>query len=243
MEAQYGLYLELFKQLRINLPFIEAISQMPNYAKFLKENLSNKRKLEEISHVTLSEKCSTILQNKLPKKMTDLGSFTIPCLIGNLFFNNALADLGARINLMLYTVFSKLGLGEPTPTRMSIQLADRSVKYPRAIVENMLVKINKFFFPVDFVILDMDEHNSVSLILGRPFLATARALIDVCTSKLTLRVEDEEVTFEQIYETSQYTDDPAYFLDMCESIVSCHLPKKTKTKLVKHKLSRRRHTP
>ncbi|XP_076935498.1 uncharacterized protein LOC143602182 [Bidens hawaiensis] len=97
---------------------------------------------------------------------------------------------------MPYTVFSKLGLGEPTPTRMSIQLADRSVNYLKGIVENMLVKIDKFVFPFDFVILDMDEDYSASLILGRPFLATTRALIDVCTGKLTLGVEDEEVPFD-----------------------------------------------
>ncbi|XP_076942167.1 uncharacterized protein LOC143611958 [Bidens hawaiensis] len=106
MGAQYGKFLEIFKQLHINLPFIEAISQMPIYAKFLKEVLSNKRKLEELSHVILNEECSTILQNKLPKKMTDQGSFTIPCLIGNLFVSNALADPGASINLVPYTIFS-----------------------------------------------------------------------------------------------------------------------------------------
>ncbi|XP_076929179.1 uncharacterized protein LOC143593433 [Bidens hawaiensis] len=169
---------------------------MPKYAKFLKEVLSNKKKSEELSCVTLNEECSAVLQNKLPKKMTDPGSFTIPCLIGSLSVSNALADLGASINLMPYFVFAKLDLGEPKPTRMSIQLVDRSVKYPRGIVENMLVKIDKFVFPVDFVILDMDEDKNVPLILGRPFLATARALIDVCTGRLTLRVGDEEVTFD-----------------------------------------------
>ncbi|XP_022041981.1 uncharacterized protein LOC110944635 [Helianthus annuus] len=196
MEEHYGKFLELFKQLHINLPFVEALAQMPKYAKFLKDILSNKKKLEELSQVTLNEECSAVLQNKLPKKMNDPGSFTIPCLIGSLSVSNALADLGASINLMPYAVFAKLDLGDPKPTRMSIQLADRSVKYPRGIVENMLVKIDKFVFPVDFVILDMDEDKNVPFILGRPFLATARALIDVCTGRLTLRVDDEEVTFD-----------------------------------------------
>ncbi|KAI3784472.1 hypothetical protein L1987_43571 [Smallanthus sonchifolius] len=104
---------------------------MPNYAKFLKRVLTNKRKLEELSHVILNEECSAVLQNKLPTKMTDPGTFTIPCLIGDLSVNNALADLGASINLTPYAVFKKLKLGEPKPTRMSVQLADRSVKYPR----------------------------------------------------------------------------------------------------------------
>ncbi|XP_076959059.1 uncharacterized protein LOC143635027 [Bidens hawaiensis] len=159
--------------------------------------------------------------------MSDPGSFTISWLTGNLFVSNALADLGASINLMPYTIFTKLGLGEPIPTRMSIQLAGRSMKYPRCIVENILVKIDKFVFPVGFVILYMDKDTYVPIILGRPFLDTARELIDVCTDKLTLRVEDEEVTFDigKSKKHPQYTDDYAYFLDMCESIVSCLLRK------------------
>jgi hypothetical protein len=194
---------------------------MPKYAKFLKDILTNKKKLEELSHVTLNEECSAILQNKLPKKMIDPGSFTIPCLIGSLSVSNALADLGASINLMPYSVFAKLDLGEPKPTKMSIQLADRSVKYPRGIVENMLVKIDKFVFPVDFVILDMDEDKNVPLILGRPFLATSRALIDVCDSKLTLRVDDEQVVFD-IKDSMRHTqdhDDSLYYIDVIDSHV------------------------
>ena len=225
LEAQYGKFLELFKQLHINIPFVEAIAQMPKYAKFLKEVLTNKRKLEELSHVTLSEECSAVLQNKLPTKMTDPGSFTIPCLIGNLSVSNALADLGASINLMPYAVFSKLGIGEPKPTRMSIQLADRSVKYPRGIVENMLVKIDKFVFLVDFVILYIEEDKSVPLIFGGPFLATAKAIIDVCTSKLTPRVNDEAINFD-IGKSMQYPqqhDDTLYCVDIIDSIVSCYM--------------------
>ncbi|XP_021985829.1 uncharacterized protein LOC110882034 [Helianthus annuus] len=103
---------------------------MPKYAKFLKDILSNKKKLEELSQVTLNEECSVVLQNKVPKKMNDPGSFTIPCLIGSFSVSNALADIGASINLMPYAVFAKLDLGEPKPTPMSIQQTDHSVKYP-----------------------------------------------------------------------------------------------------------------
>ncbi|XP_076943249.1 uncharacterized protein LOC143613427 [Bidens hawaiensis] len=225
LEAQYGKFLELFKQLHINIPFIEAIAQMPKYAKFLKEVLTNKRKLEELSHITLSEECSAVLQNKLPTKMTDPGSFTIPFLIGYLSVSNALAGLGASINLMPYTVFAKLGIGEPKPTPMSIQLADRSVKYPWGIVENMLVKIDKFVFPVYFVILDIEEDKSVPLILERPFLATAKAIIDVCTSKLTLRVNDEAITFDigKSMQFPQHHDDTLYCVDIIDSIMSCYM--------------------
>ena len=194
---------------------------MPKYAKFLKDLLTNKKKLEELSIVTLSDECSAVVQNQLPKKMTDPGSFTIPCLIGDLTVSHALADLGASINLMPYSIFAKLNLGEPTPTRMSLQLADRSVKFPRGIVKNMLVKVDKFIFPVDFVILDMDEDSKVPLILGRPFLATARAVIDVLDGKLTLRVDDDAVTFD-IQRSMKYPsnqDDTLYFIDTLMSHV------------------------
>ncbi|GKU88727.1 hypothetical protein SLEP1_g2957 [Rubroshorea leprosula] len=168
---------------------------MPSYAKFLKEILANKRKLEEFEMVKLNEECSAILQNKLPPKLKDPGSFSIPCIIGNVNFDKALCDLGASINLMPFHVFRKLGLGEPTPTTVSLQLADRSIKYPRGVVEDVLVKVDKFIFPVDFIVLDMEEDFEMPLILGRPFLATGRALIDVQQGKLSLRIHDEEIVF------------------------------------------------
>ncbi|XP_076951123.1 uncharacterized protein LOC143624312 [Bidens hawaiensis] len=185
-EEQNAKFLELLKQLYLNFPFLEALTQMPKYAKFLKEIFTNKQKLAEVSFVPLSVGCSAILQSKLPKKMAYPGSFMIPCILGDDTVSHALADLGASINLMPYFVFSRLGLTEQRPTRISIQLADRSVKYPRGIVENMLVRIGKFIFPVDFFILDMNEGDTVALILGRPFLATAQALIDVRDGKLIL---------------------------------------------------------
>ncbi|KAK5842351.1 hypothetical protein PVK06_004692 [Gossypium arboreum] len=169
IDAQFGKFLELFKQLHINLPFVKAISQMPTYAKVLKVLLTNKRKFEDLSIVELNEECSTILQNKLPTKLKDPGSFTIPCLIGSLNVEKALANLGASINLKPYKMFKQLGLREPKPTRMSIQLVDRSVKYPRGIIEDVLVKVDKFIFPVDFVVLDMDEDVEVPLTLGPVF--------------------------------------------------------------------------
>ncbi|XP_027351168.1 uncharacterized protein LOC113862277 [Abrus precatorius] len=221
-DEQFGKFLSLFRQLHINLPFVDALAQMPKYAKFLKNLLSNKKKLEELATVTLIEECSAILQNKIPEKLKNLGSFTLPCLIGRLIVDRALADLGASINLMSYSVFKKLGLGEPRPTRMSIQLADRSVKYPRSIIEDVLVKIDKFIFPVDFVILDMDEDTEVPLILGRPFLATAKAIIDVSDRKLILRVRDEKVTFKisEVMKKSLKHDDSCFFLNVIDDFIS-----------------------
>ncbi|XP_076934053.1 uncharacterized protein LOC143600177 [Bidens hawaiensis] len=157
--------------------------------------------------------------------MTNPRSFTIPCLIGSLSVSNALTNLGASINLMPYAFFAKLGIGEQKTTRMSIQLAYCSIKYPRGIVENMLVKIDKFVFLVDFVILDTDEDKNVPLIIGRPFLATDRALYDVCTGKLTLRVNDEQVTFDigKSIQHPQHHDDSLYCIDVIDSVVSCHV--------------------
>ncbi|GJT15752.1 gag-pol polyprotein [Tanacetum coccineum] len=348
-EAQQRKFLENLKQLNINLPFIKALAQMPKYAKFLKGLLTNKAILKEACMITVNERCSAILLNKLPSKEKDLGSFTIPCDIGQLHINNALADLGASISLMPYRMYEKLGLGEPKATKMSLELADRSistetsdglaaiqaqlnnlrreikkvnekvyaaqvgceqckgpyytkdcplkeegktleeayytqfggpfqgggyrdsssgkedleaylallkptrgdyvksistklktdsnpigrldhpirlyppqqitetnvranlshtkltveladrtVKYPKGIVENVLLGISKFIFLVNFIILDMPEDVKVPLILRRLFLSTAHAKIDVFKRKITLRVRDEKIIFKSV---------------------------------------------
>ena len=176
----------MFKKLHINIPFAEALSQMPSYAKFLKDILSNKRKLEEHETVMLTEECSAISLNKLPPKLKDPGSFTIPCTLGHSYFDKALCDLGASINLMPLSIFRKLGLGEVKTTTVSLQLADRSIRKPWGIIEDVLVKVDKFIYPVDFIVLDMEEDREMPLILGHPFLATGRALIDVQQGQLNL---------------------------------------------------------
>ncbi|CAL1406423.1 unnamed protein product [Linum trigynum] len=195
LEAEFENFIAMLKKLNVQVPFLEALSQMPKYAKFLKELLSKKQKLSELATVELSEECSAILQNKLPQKKKDPGSFTIPCSIDKLHVEKSLADLGASINVIPYKLFMKLGLGEPRATRMTLQLADRSVVHPRGIVEDLLVKVGKFTYPVDFVILDISEDTEVPLILGRPFLATAKALIDVHDGTLVLRDGEERITF------------------------------------------------
>ncbi|KAL5569688.1 hypothetical protein UlMin_026263 [Ulmus minor] len=179
LDKQFSKFIDIFKSLYINLPFVDMLEQMPKYAKFLKEVLSNKRKLEANEKVMLTEECSAILQRKLPPKLKDLGSFTIPCTIGDFNFDKVLCDLGASINLMPLLIFRKLGLREVKPTTVSLQLADRSIKHPRGIIEDVLVKVDKFIFPADFIVLDMEEDQEIPLILGRPFLATGRTLIDV----------------------------------------------------------------
>lgn len=194
-EEQFKKFLDIFKKLHINIPFVEALAQMPTYLKFMKDLLSKKRKIEDKAIVALTEECSAIIQNKIPQKLKDPGSFSIPTQIGTLHFNKVLCDLGASINLLPLSIFRKLGLGKVKPTNMTLQLADRSVKYPYGIVEDVLVKVDKFYFPVDFVVLDMDEDKEMPLILGRPFLATSKALIDMEEGKMIFRVGDDQVTF------------------------------------------------
>nr|GEW46631.1 hypothetical protein [Tanacetum cinerariifolium] len=191
-EDQQRNFLENLKQLHINIPFTEALAQMPKYAKFLKGLRSNKARLEEACTVPMNERCFAVLLNKLPSKEKDPGSFTILCNIKHLHIDNALADLEASISLMPYTMYENLGLGEPKPKRMSLELADRSIQYPRGITEDVLIKIDKLVLPIDFVILDMREDFRILIILGKPFLATARAMIDVFNKKIILRVGNEE---------------------------------------------------
>ncbi|KAL0405134.1 UNVERIFIED_CONTAM: hypothetical protein Slati_3827300 [Sesamum latifolium] len=192
-------------------------NRIPSSAKFLKEVLSNKKKWEEGETVKLNEECSAILQNKLPPKLKDPGSFSIPCTIGNIAFDKVLCDLGASVNLMPYSIFEKLGMHEFTPFIITLQLEDRSIKYPRGIVEDVLVKVRKFILPVDFIVLDMEEDKNMPLILGRPFLATSRALIDVQKGQLTFRVNDEHVVF-NVFKPMKYLHKKEHAIFSIDSI-------------------------
>ncbi|GKE41877.1 DNA-directed DNA polymerase, partial [Tanacetum coccineum] len=189
---------------------------------FLKDLLTNKARLEEACTITIYERCSTLLLNKLPSKEKDPGSFTIPCDIGKLHINNALTDLRASISLMPYTMYEKLGLGEPKATRMSFELADRSIQYPRGIIKNVLIKVDKFVLLIDFVILDTPEDSRVPIILGRPFLATAWAMIDVFNKKITLRVGDDEEIFDvdQSIKRPPTDDDECYGIDDLDDTIN-----------------------
>ena len=139
-----------------------------------------------------------MIKRGLPEKMKDPGSFTIPCTIGEFEFQKALCDSGASINLMPYSVAKKLSLGEITPTTVTLQMADRTLEKPEGIIEDVLVKVGKFIFPADFIILDMEEDSQVPLLLGRPFLATGAALIDMQKGILMLRVGEETSDFNVI---------------------------------------------
>ncbi|XP_073153660.1 uncharacterized protein [Henckelia pumila] len=154
--------------------------------------MSKKRRLHENEVVNLTEEFSAVLQKKMPQKLKDSRSFAIPCSIGGSHINTALCDLGASINLMSFFVYRALDLGEMKPTSITLQLADRSIKYPQGVVEDVLIKVDKFIFPADFVILDMEEEHAT---LGRPFLATADAKIEVNKGELSMGLEGERVIF------------------------------------------------
>ncbi|XP_020235394.1 uncharacterized protein LOC109815165 [Cajanus cajan] len=167
-EKQFARFMELFKKLQINIPFSEALEQMPTYAKFMKDLLTKKRKFIEQEIIELEAGCSAIIQKNLPPKFKDPGSFTIPITIGDLSVGRALLDLGESINLMPLSMLDRVGQVVVKPTRMTLQLADRSIKYPYGVIENMLVKVDKFIFPADFVVMDMEEDSVIPIILGGP---------------------------------------------------------------------------
>ncbi|XP_070005310.1 uncharacterized protein [Nicotiana sylvestris] len=148
----------------------------------------------ECETIKMTHQVSAIVHSMAPK-LEDSGAFTIPCTIGSADFAKALCDLGASINLMPYSVFKTLGIGQPRPTSMRLQMADRSMKQPLGIIDDVLVRVDKFILPTDFVILDCEVDFEVPIILRRPFLATGKALVDVKVGELTFRVGDEKVVF------------------------------------------------
>ena len=208
LKKQFTKFLDIFKKLHINIPFLEALENMPSYMKFKKKILSSKKKLEEYGTITLTEECNAILQKKLPPKLQDPGNFPIPFSIGNRVSGKALCDLGASINLMPLLMFKRLKLGEPKSTTISLQLVDRSYQHPRGIIENVLVKVGKFVLSTDFVILEIEDDDSVPIILGRPFLATGKAQINVQEGELKLRVQGDEITFHVFQPLKHPDDDP-----------------------------------
>ena len=186
--------LEVLRQVKVNIPLLDLINQVPAYAKFLKDLCTIKKGLGIEKKAFITEHVSALIQSKYPVKYKDPGSPTIPVNIDGNCIVKALLDLGASVNLMPYSVYNQLGLGELKPTTITLSLADRSVKIPKGIVEDVLVKIDKFYYPVDFVVLDTEpssnEPNHVPIILGRPFLATANAIINCRNGIMQLNFGD-----------------------------------------------------
>ncbi|WJZ98621.1 hypothetical protein VitviT2T_017133 [Vitis vinifera] len=174
--------LEVLRQVKVNIPLLDMIKQVPSYAKFLKDMCAIKRGLNVNKKAFLIEQVSAIIQCKSPLKYKDPGCPTISVMLGGKVVEKALLDLGASVNLLPYSVYKQLGLGELKLTSITLSLADRSVKIPRGIIEDVLVQVDNFYYPVHFVVLDTDplvkEANYVPIILGRPFLATSNAIIN-----------------------------------------------------------------
>ena len=185
-------FFQIFQELHFDISFADAIILMPKFASTLKHLLSNKEKLYEMARSPLNENCSAAILKKLPEKLGDPGKFLIPCTFPGMVDCFALADVGASINLMPNSVWKKLSLPELTPTCMTLELADRSVTRPLGIAKDV------------FVVVEFDADPKVPLILGRGFLRTGRALIDVDEHEITLRVGKEAITF-NLDLTSRYS--------------------------------------
>ncbi|XP_004288934.1 PREDICTED: uncharacterized protein LOC101294799 [Fragaria vesca subsp. vesca] len=214
--------LEVFKKVQVNLPLIDCIIQVLKYAKFLKELCTTRRQTREKEVVKMSETVFAVLQRKLPHKLKDPGSFSIPCLIGDTSFDSVMLDLGASINIMPYSLYASMDLGELKKDNVIIQLADRSNKYPKGYVEYFLVHVNHLIFPADFYIIDTEDSPSSStpILLGRPFMRTARTKIDVHAGTLTMEFDGEVIGF-NIFEAMRYPLSelkPCYSIDIVDSL-------------------------
>ncbi|GJS96084.1 reverse transcriptase domain-containing protein [Tanacetum coccineum] len=195
---------QIFQDLCFDISFADALLLMPRFAPTIKNLLMNKDKLFELAKIPLNENCSAMLLKKLLEKLGDPEKFLIPCDFPRMDVCHALANLGASINLMLLSIWKKLSLPELTPTRMTLELADRSITRPKGLAEDVFVKVGKFQFPTDFVVVDFEGDPRVPLILGRSFLRTGHALIDVYGEEITLRVNVEAVTF-NLDQTTRYS--------------------------------------
>nr|GFA25661.1 reverse transcriptase domain-containing protein [Tanacetum cinerariifolium] len=187
-------FMEIFRDLHFELSFTDALINMPKFALMFKKLLNNKDKLIELTKMPLNKNCSAVVLKKLPEKLGDPGRFLIPCDFSE--FDNclALADLGASINLMPLSIWKKLRLPTLNDTKMVLELADRTISKPTGVAKNIFVKVGKFYFPADFVVLDFVADPRFPLILGRPFLSTAHTLIDVYEGEIILRHDDQSLT-------------------------------------------------
>ncbi|XP_056685597.1 uncharacterized protein [Spinacia oleracea] len=195
LDDQLSKFLDTISKLYVSLSFTEALKQMPHYSRFTRDILCGKRTYSLKETVHLTENYSALILSLFPPKLKDLGSFSIPCSIQKLKFHNALCDLGASVSIFPCKIYAKLSLGDLTPTPMSLQLTDYSVMFPLGRVDDVPLVIGKLTFLVDFIVLDIDEDAHTPIILGRPFLATAGALIDVQGGLITLKAGDAKASF------------------------------------------------
>jgi len=185
--VQFKRFVDMLKKIYINIPYSEALSQIPLYAKILKYIL------------------------KLPPKLEDPGSFSIPCVIGKETIEKTMCDVGATVSLLPLSLFKRFGIGELKPTKMTLQLANRSIIYPAGILEDIPIKVGKIYIPADFVVVDIEEDFEIPILLGRPFFATVGAVIDVKNDKIVFHVGDEKVALE----IANLMKGPSVFVSCC----------------------------
>ncbi|CAA7038915.1 unnamed protein product [Microthlaspi erraticum] len=186
---------DLVSQLSVRLPFIDACQIIPSLRKYMKAILTSNVSLEE-GAMMITKECSAILQNRMPEKLNDPGSFVLSCKIGSTHFHRALCDLGSSVNLMPYSVAKLLGITDFKPTKISLVFADRSVRRPVGVIMDVPIMVGDCYIPADFVVLELEHQPKDPLILGRPFLATAGAIIDVKNGKIDLHLGDIVMNFE-----------------------------------------------
>ncbi|CAN6711676.1 unnamed protein product [Malus baccata var. baccata] len=218
--------LDTFRKVQVNIPFLDAIKQVPRYAMFLKELCTTRKRISNKEVVKVSENVSDVLQRKLPPKCKDSGSFTIPCVIGNTRFEHAMLDLGASINVMPYSIYASMNLGELKNDGAIIQLADRSNAYIKGVLEDVLVQVNHLIFPAYFYVLEMEDssHSSpLPILLGRPFMKMARTKIDVFIGILTMEFDGDIINF-NISETIRHPleDHSCFSIDIIDSLVQAY---------------------
>lgn len=222
--------IEVFKQVKINIPLLDAIKQV-RYAKFLKDLCTQKRKSKSnvSKKVLLTEQVSSIIQHDTPPKLKDLGTPTVTCTIGNHIINHTLLDLGASVNLLPYSVYEQIGLGVLKPTTITLQLTDRSVRMPQGIIEDVLVKVYKFLFPADFIVLDTEPMQNMQkqtpVILSRPFFATANATINCRTRVMDVSFGNMKVRLNAFKASHQHPEkDNCFAIDVIDELAEEALP-------------------
>ncbi|XP_026450747.1 uncharacterized protein LOC113350854 [Papaver somniferum] len=216
--STYAEILDIFKQVKVNLPLLDAIKHMPAMAKFLNDTCTVKREASVHKNAFLTQQVSSIISQKYQVKFKDPGCPTVTCVIGSQAIDNDLLDLGASVNLLPFSVYEQLGIREMKPTRITLQLADRSVKVPRGIIEDVLVQVENFIYPVDFVILDTHPVSSqdinIPIILGRLFLATANAVIHCQTGLVEFSFGNQKISV-NVFKALQAPPDPEHYESIC----------------------------
>ncbi|XP_074556581.1 uncharacterized protein LOC141812495 [Curcuma longa] len=210
-DDEFEKWYERVKDITMEVPLLDAIRDMPKFSKFIKGIISTKDITRPKNVVALTEDVTEkILNNKIPQKLQDPGSFFLPCKIGNISIGRAFCDLGASVSIIPYTTSVKCGYPDLILTPMTLQLADQTCRYPKGLVEDVPVQVGGFTIPTDFVVLDMDEDPNIPIILGRPFLATAGANIDVKNRKLSLEVGGKKITFSLSLDCNAYLPEPPH---------------------------------